>query len=234
MPKDVVEVEKESFYRGVREIFDSLVKEKVDAVIFPLRGAEIIARCLKLLYELEGAKKRGSDEPAVRQPEFIFLKIGEFDKKGSRKLRPEGIMAQIRGGIDSSQAAKLGAPVYALVDEAISGGSISLNSKRIGNHLRRRQPNAKLLVYALKQTQIKTHVAPLYQKNVDRGVITPVYVERVFFSDNPQLLHPLELNETGSTHVKRGGSTFERLGIYTDFQLRARELRGTRERVSKV
>jgi hypothetical protein len=205
----------ESFYRGLLQAYQLLQEKKVDAVLLPFRGAEVIGKGLTLMYELDRKEK----------PEFIYLNIGELDKKGQRKMSEAAIRGEIARRICASRVVQMESPVLALVDEALSGGSISLNLDRMQKFLEEEKPDAKLFGIAIKQREIKRPLAPRYEERVMTGDIIPIEVKHLFFTDNESILHSLMLNGSGKPHIGPGGDTFKRLDVLTDLQMRHRGIR---------
>lgn len=130
--------EAESFYKAMYSLYQMILKEKPDLVIWPLRGTWSFVRILRLI--------ANSEKMSSALPKFCQPKIGQVHSEESLvegKMRSERALTQQEkmqllhdALINHRGILKKEAPKIFLVDEVLTGGAIFKNHSLLKTVLR--------------------------------------------------------------------------------------------------
>jgi hypothetical protein len=135
-------------------------------------------------------------------PRVCFLRVGELNKKISPypySLDDETQRIEVEKRISEAvRSVKKDNPSLMLLDETVSGGSISKNYGMVQRALQRCRPKAHLRGIAI--AEIGRERFGGFNRLVSGGKIEPIFVQRLFTIDKENLL--LELIRETRTHTR--------------------------------
>jgi hypothetical protein len=183
--------EAESFYEAIYALYQMILKEKPDLVVWPLRGTWSFVRILRLI---ANGEKRSSELPKFCQP-----KIGQVhSEKGlaEGKLKSERALTQqekwqlLREALLRHQEViKKESPKIFLVDEVLTGGAIFKNYSLLKSVLKQigvRRP--QIITIGIEHPGKKHEGYEKMAKNIE---MRRLKLKRLFTVDKLQFMYPM-------------------------------------------
>lgn len=183
--------EAESFYKAISSLYQMILREKPDLVIWPLRGTWSFVRILRLIASSE---KMSSMLPEFCQPKLGQVHSEEALLKGKlgheRALTQQEKMQLLHDAlIKHPEVIKKDAPKIFLVDEVLTGGAIFKNHDLLKTVLRQigvRRP--KITTIGIESSGKKRKN---YEQMAEKIGMKRLRLERLFTVDKLQFMYPM-------------------------------------------
>ncbi len=205
--------ELEGFYHGLYNAYRSVISQRSDAIIAPLRGAEIFIKTMNLFASLE---KKSSLMPHMFYPKTGQINSGVPSKnvkkvnssfehsltESEQKREVRRIVDKIISQNESKRNPKKRV-MFTLVDEVWSGGSLTQFVNMLDEIIMEKKARTKIGVNVVSIADSRKVRCPEYIQLKQRLNVKEFVVPRLFTTDSPKFIFPLRKEDVAHFFTMR-------------------------------
>lgn len=224
--------ELESYYHSLYSAYRTILASKPDLVVVPLRGAEPLAKAVRLFATLE--------RKSSQLPSFVYPRLGEqtieegtvvdrFSMAKAKTISDRDRKRECSRVVDKAikerkkRNGRRTDPIILVLDEVVQGGSIT---KTIGLLREAAATKGKsIITTAIAVSDSGREKSAEYRHLVSLGIIKEYPVKRLFTVDSPTFLRPLIAQRSflGWKTIPKIGVSKEALTANLDLQERLQQ-----------
>jgi len=194
--------ELEGYSSALHSAYLSVVSQKPDAIIAPLRGGEILTKSLNLYASLD---RSSSSMPRIYYPKtgqlnanVSSIKVNKVNPEFERSMPENEQKREIRRTVERILAQNdvkknpKRRVLITLIDEVWSGGALTQNVNMLEEVLAEKRRNVKIDFNIVAIADARKQRCPEYKYLQSRKLVKEFLVPRLFTTDSPRFLFPLK------------------------------------------